>query len=138
MSRWLNRLQPWGVLFLRLTLGASMLYHGWHKVVPGNLSHPFAPLDHSANYVGSLGLPRWLGYISALTEFLGGIGLLLGLFTRLFAFLVAINMLVAIFAVTLRDGYSGSELPLALLAIALMLLFAGSGKAALDRRFGLS
>lgn len=133
MSRWLNRFQPLGILLLRLVLGASMLFHGWHKVVPGNLSHPFSPLEHSANYVGGLGLPRWLGYISALTEFLGGIGLILGLFTRFFAFLVSINMLVAIFGVTFHHGYEASELPLALLAIALMLLFSGPGMAAISR-----
>ncbi len=133
MSRWLNRFQPWGILLLRLVLGASMLFHGWHKVVPASLSHPFAPLHSSASYVAGLGLPPWLGYISALTEFLGGIGLLLGLFTRFFAFLVAINMLIALFTVTIHGGYPASELPLALFAIALTLLFTGPGRAALSR-----
>lgn len=138
MSRWLNRFQPWGVLLLRLVLGISMLYHGSHKVVPASLQHPFAALDHNAHFVGGLGLPSWLGYVSALTEFLGGICLILGLLTRFFAFLISINMLVAIFAVTIHRGYAGSELPLLLLAMALMLLFSGAGKAALDRRAGLA
>lgn len=138
MSRWLNRFQPWGILVLRLALGASMLSHGWHKVVPATLSHPFAPLNHASNVVVGLGLPRWLGYVSALTEFLGGIFLILGLFTRFFAFLVSINMLVAIFGVTIHKGYSGSELPIALLAMALMLLVSGPGTAAVDRRVGFA
>jgi uncharacterized membrane protein YphA (DoxX/SURF4 family) len=34
--------------------------------------------------VGSLGLPRWLAYFSAGTEFFGGIAIVLGLFTRFF------------------------------------------------------
>jgi putative oxidoreductase len=140
MSRWLNRFQPWGLLILRLVLGASMLYHGWEKVVPSNFPHGslFSALNHYAHYIGSLGLPQWLAYVSAFTEFVGGICLVLGLFTRLFAGLVAINMLVAIFALTIHRGYGASELPLAMLAIALMLLFSGPGKAALDRRTGFA
>jgi putative oxidoreductase len=138
LSRWLNRLQPWGILLLRLALGASMLYHGWNKIRPANWSHPFSGLEHNAHFIGSLGLPNWLGYVSAFTEFLGGICLLLGFFTRLFAFLVAINMLVAIFAVTIHKGYLGSELSIELAVMALVLLVTGPGKAALDRRIGLS
>lgn len=140
MSRWLNRFQPWGLLFLRVVLGASMLYHGWEKVIPENFPHGslLSALHHSARFAASLGLPAWLGYVSALTEFVGGICLILGLFTRFFAALVAINMLVAIFAFTIHHGYGASELPLAMLAITLMVLFSGPGKAALDRRTGLA
>lgn len=138
MSRWLNRFQPFGILLLRLALGASMLYHGWNKVHPADWDHPFTGLQHNAHFVGSLGLPAWLGYASALTEFLGGIGLLLGLFTRLFSFLIAINMLVAIFAVTIHKGYLGSELSIELAVMAILLLTTGPGKAALDRKVGFA
>lgn len=138
MSRWLNRLQPWGILLLRLALGASMLYHGWNSIYPASWSQPFSGLEHKAHFIGSLGMPAWLGYVSALTEFLGGIGLLLGLFTRLFAFLVAINMLVALFAVNIHKGYIGSELSIELAVMALLLLLTGPGKVALDRKLGLA
>ena len=125
-------LPPYGILLLRLALGACMIYHGYGKVVPDNA------MDHFAHYVVSLGMPYWLGYVSAFTEFAGGIFLILGLFTRLFAFLVTINMLVAIFAVTIHQGYSGSEYAIALAAMAILLLLAGPGKAALDRKIGFS
>jgi putative oxidoreductase len=118
-----------------------MLYYGWDKVVPANPLHThsyLSALHHHAGYVASLGLPYWLGYMSALAEFLGGIFVLLGLLTRLSAFLIAINMAVAILFVTRHHGYAGSEYPLALLVIALMLLFYGAGALALDRRFGLT
>ncbi len=141
MSKWLNRFQPWGVTLLRLVLGVALLYHAWSKVIPqGGFHHgnTFAALDHTRHYVASLGLPGWLGYVSAFTEFAGGICLVLGLFTRFFAFLAAINMLVATVMVNLRHGYGASEYSLALAAIALMLLFAGPGKAALDRKLGLA
>lgn len=138
MSRWLDSLQPWGALLLRLVVGAAMVFHGYSKVVPPNGLHgsPLAALEHYSHFVASLGLPPWLGYVSALTEFAGGALLVLGLFTRFAAFMVAINMTVALVTVNLHKGYAASEYTLALIVIALMLLFYGAGALALERRFG--
>ena len=140
MSKSLNNLQPWGAFFLRLVLGVAMVYNGYDKVIPhgGFHSSAFSALDHHSHYVASLGLPYWLGYVSALTEFIGGILIILGLLTRFAAFLIACNMLVAIVMVTRHHGYSGSEYALALLVIALMLLFYGAGACALDRKIGFA
>ncbi|MDQ2834389.1 MAG: DoxX family protein [Acidobacteriota bacterium] len=96
MTKWLNSLQPFGALLMRLVLALSMTVHGYQKVVPNGALH------HFAHYVASLGLPYWLGYVSAFTELIGGVLLLLGLFTRLAAALVAINMLEPV-----RDLVSG-------------------------------
>jgi putative oxidoreductase len=137
----LNRLQPWGAFFLRLVLGAAMIYHGYSKVIPAGGFHggnTFAALEHHSRYVASLGFPYWLGIVSALTEFVGGILVLLGLLTRFAAILISINMLIAVLMVNRHHGYSGSEYSLALLVIALMLSFYGSGVCALDRRFGFA
>ena len=141
MSKSLNSLQPWGAFFLRLVLGGAMVYNGYSKVIPAGGFHggnTFSALDHHSHFVASLGLPYWLGYVSAITEFFGGILILLGLLTRFAAFLIACNMLVALVTVTRHHGYSGSEYPLALFVIALMLLFYGSGACALDRKIGFS
>ena len=139
MTKTLNNLQPWGALLLRLVLGVAMIYHGYGKVVPGSLhGNVMGPMEHFSGFVAQMGLPRWLGYASALTEFVGGILVLIGLLTRFAAFLIAINMAFAITLVTRHHGYAGSDYPLALLAIALMLLFYGAGTLALDRKIGLS
>ncbi len=140
MTRLLNQLQPWGIFLVRIVLGFAMVYNGWPKVVPAGGLHGnhFAALDHFAQFVHQLGLPRWLGFVSAFTEFLGGIFLLLGLLTRLCAFLVTINMAVALATVNIHHGYSGSAYSLALCVMALLLVLTGSGKAALDRRIGLA
>jgi putative oxidoreductase len=140
MSKSLNNLQPWGAFFLRLVLGVAMIYNGYDKVIPhgGFHGNAFSALDHHSHYVASLGLPYWLGYVSALTEFIGGILILLGLLTRFAAFLIACNMMVAIVMVTRHHGYSGSEYALALFVIALMLLFYGAGACALDRKIGFA
>ena len=141
MTKSLNNLQPWGTFLVRLVLGWAMLYNGWDKVVPKGGFHghnTFAAVDTFSRFVATLGLPYWLGAVSAFTEFVGGFCLILGLFTRFFAFLVAINMLVALVTVNMRHGYNSSAYTLALVALAVVLLFQGSGKLALDRKMNLS
>jgi putative oxidoreductase len=140
MSNSLNSLQPWGAFLLRLVLGVAMVSHGYGKVIPASGFHgnTFAALNHHSHFVASLGLPYWLGYVSALTEFVGGLLIVLGLFTRFAAFMIACDMLVAILLVTRRHGYSGSEYALSLFALAVMLLFIGAGALGLDRRIGFA
>ncbi len=139
MSGWLSRFEPWGAFLLRLVLGVALVYHGRGKVIPasGFTAHPLSAMQTYSHFIATLGIPGWLGYVSALAEFLGGGLLVLGLLTRFAAFLAAGNMLVALCAVTLHRGYAASEYPTALLAMAVMLVFSGGGALAMDRRFGL-
>lgn len=132
MSKWLNSMQPMGALLMRLALALSMTVHGYGKVVP------HGALNHFTHYVASLGFPYWLGYVSAFTEFVGGILLVLGLLTRLTAAMIAINMLAALFTVGIHQGFGIYNYILALAVIAIMLVFYGAGAFALDRRIGLS
>jgi putative oxidoreductase len=121
-----------GSLALRLALALSIIYHGYQKI--------FTPdgLHHFAHMVATLGLPGWLGYVSAFTEFAGGILILFGLFTRVAAIFVTVNMLVALFAVAIHHGYNSYSYVAALAAIAIMLVFSGGGALSLDRKFGFS
>jgi putative oxidoreductase len=124
-----ERLRPLASLIGRLVLGAIMLAHGWMKVVPRGSLYNFAHI------VAHMGLPYWLGYVAAFTEFFGGIALILGLLTPIAAIGVAIDMGVAIVKVHLRHGLTGPggfEFPLSLLALALLLLANGPGWLALD------
>jgi putative oxidoreductase len=132
MTRWLNRFQPYGLLLLRLALALSMIFYGYEKVIP------HGALTRHAHYVTTLGMPYWLGYISAFTEFAGGILVLLGLFTRLASALIAINMLVALFTVGIHEGFATYSNIISLTVIAIMLVLGGPGKPALDRKLGLS
>jgi putative oxidoreductase len=127
---YLDRLQPLALLLMRLALGAIMAVHGYHKV--------FGGLHHHAQMVAGLGLPGWLGYVSAFTELLGGLLILAGLFTRPAAFAVFINLVVAIWKVHLHNGLMGSpdrpgyEFALAAAALAFALIFFGGGPIAID------
>jgi putative oxidoreductase len=113
----LTRLQPLALLVLRLALGAIMIAHGYHKVWGG--------FHHHMDVVGSLGLPRWMAYLSTGTEFFGGIAIVLGLFTRFFALAFVIEMGVAIWKVHFKNGLTGNggfEFPLALAVMAFTLV----------------
>ena len=127
MLRFLDRLQPLALLVLRIVLGIIMIAHGYPKV--------FGGLSEHVHHVSNLGLPGWLAYCSAAAEFFGGILLLLGLFTRIAALAILINMSVAIWKVHWKNGLLGNggyQFPLALAAIAFALIFLGAGPIALD------
>ena len=128
--RYLDRLQPLALLLIRFALGAIMVAHGYHKV--------FGGLHHHAQMVAGMGLPGWLGYVSAFTEFLGGLMILAGFFTRAAAGAVCVNLVVAIWKVHLHNGLIGSpdrpgyEFALAAATLAFALIFFGSGPIAID------
>ena len=125
--RYLDRLQPLALVVMRLTVGAIMLVHGSHKV--------FGGLHHHAQMVAGLGLPAWLGYVSAFAEFLGGLMLLVGFFTRVAACVVCFDLIVAIWKVHWHNGLTGDhgyEFPLALATLAFALIFFGAGPISLD------
>jgi putative oxidoreductase len=118
----LNRLQPLALLLLRLVLGAILIAHGYRKV--------FGGFHHHMDFVGSLGLPAWMAYLSTGTEFFGGIAIVLGLFTRFFSLAFAIEMAVAIWKVHFKNGFTGQggyEFPLAIATIAFALMCFGGG-----------
>ena len=128
----LNRLQPLGLLVLRLVLGIIMIAHGWQKIA-----------DHMHGITGmmhQIGFPPFMAYLVAATEFGGGIMILIGFLTRLAALATFIDMLVAILKVHLPHGLfasnGGFEFPMACAAIAFALIFSGAGPIAIDWLLG--
>ena len=126
--RYFDRLQPVALLLLRIVLGIIMIGHGYAKVFGGGMMAHY-------HLIQSYGLPGWLAFPSALTEFGGGILVLLGLFTRIASAAILIDMLVAIWKVHWKNGLLGEhgyEFPLSLAAISLALLCYGAGPLALE------
>jgi putative oxidoreductase len=117
-----------GLLALRLAVGAAFVLHGWPKIqAPMNWMGPDATM------------PGWLLALAAISEFGGGIALILGLFTRLFAFGLVCTMAVAFYQVHYSAGHpfvaqggQSYELALVYLAASLLFLLAGPGRLSLD------
>jgi putative oxidoreductase len=125
--KFLDKLQPLSLLVLRVVLGIIYLYHGYPKLTHthGNLQAVF--VEH--------GLPAYFVYVSGILETFGGGLLLLGLFTRAAALLLAIEMCVAIWKVHSLHGYLAVhdyEFPLALAAACFVLATLGAGLVSLD------
>lgn len=125
-----------GLLILRLALGGIMIYHGVGKLTGMGV-------NAWADTLGKMGIPLPLpmAYASILAEIGGGALVVLGLFARLGALAIAATMVVAIVKVHWANGFAlkhtaegvgpiphGYEFCLALLAMALCIVFAGSGK----------
>ena len=126
----MTKLQGWGLTILRVVVGIVFFVHGEQKLFVYGVSGV-------AGLMGQIGIP--LPMLSAVVvtavEFLGGAALVLGLFTRWAAILLAMNMLVAILTVHLKAGFflpNGYEFALTLLGANMALALAGPGKAAID------
>lgn len=125
-----GKCEHWGQLILRLAIGPIFIAHGGQKLFVQGPAQV-------AGFLTQLGipLPEISAWLLILAEFVGGILLLLGLFTRWASIPVAFDMLVAILVVHLKNGFivpGGFEFPLALLAIALCLMIQGGGKISVD------
>jgi putative oxidoreductase len=129
IGQWLfsERGKDFGLLLLRIGFGAGMVYHGWGKVAGG--------AEGVIGFAASVGFPApaFFGWAAALSEFLGGIGLLLGLLTRPSAFFIGCTMVTAAFVRHAEDPFGVQEKPLAYLVAAVCLLIAGAGYYSLDR-----
>jgi len=128
MLRTFARFQPAVPLVLRIVLGAIFIAHGFQKISGG--MHDFTAT------VAHLGFPMPVAFAwaAALAEFLGGICVLAGLFTRWAALAIAIDMAVAIGKVHLHQRLVGGyEFPLVLFAVAVSIVLMGAGPASLDK-----
>jgi putative oxidoreductase len=118
----LGALQPLGLFVLRVALGIIFIYHGYPK-----LAHTGTGMQ---GFFVQHGLPAYFVYVSGILETFGGALLILGLFTRVAALLLAIEMGVAIWKVHSANGYYAVrdyEFPLVVGAACLALATVGAG-----------
>jgi len=139
-----STLSTWATVPLRLALGIIFIAHG-AQMVFGSFGGPgwtkWISLSQLAPFPFMRPAWLWLG-AAALSELVGGVLVLLGLFTRVGAFLIASVMLTAMLGVHWKNGFflspqtAGIEFTVALLGAALALLISGGGKASVDQMIG--
>jgi putative oxidoreductase len=123
--------QSWGLAVLRIVVGIVFFAHGYQKLFHFGFHGTAGFFAHAG-----IPLPMVSAVIVTLVEFVGGLLILTGLATRVGAALNAIDMIVAIFAVHLKNGFfapMGFEFPLTLLGATICLVVAGGGALSLRR-----
>lgn len=117
---------------LRIVTGFLFAAHGWQKF------NEFTIAGTQASFA-QMGVPaaNLVAPVVATLELVGGIALILGVLTRVFAALLAVNMLGALFLIHASAGVfaatGGYELVLILAAAALAVALVGAGKVSVDK-----
>lgn len=114
-----------GLTLLRIFAGIGMMTHGVSKVPPS---------EQFIGGVTNLGfpLPALFAWAAGLSEFAGGVLLILGLFTRPASFFIAFTMVVALVGVHWSDPFAKKEMALLYLFIALAFLLMGANYWSVD------
>jgi putative oxidoreductase len=126
---------------LRLVLGVVFFAHGAQKVLGWFGGPGFS--GSMGYFTGAMHIPAPFAVLAMAAEFLGGLGVLVGLLTRLAAFGIFVNMLVAIAMVHSKFGFfmnwtgaqkgEGFEYHLLVLAMTVFLMIRGAGALSIDR-----
>jgi len=118
-----------GLFWLRILMGSGIAYHGYGKIFGGMM-------ERFTQGVAQMGFPapELFAWAAALSEFLGGIFIVVGFLTRPSAFFVFFTMTVAAFITHSADPLNVKEIALAYWVIASTLVLTGPGKYSIDRQ----
>jgi len=123
----LEKVSSFAPLPIRVMAGIAFIMHGMPK---------FENTQGTQGFFGSVGLPPDLAIPIALLEVIGGIALILGIFTRITSILFAVEMTLATLIVKSGNGFMGEggyEVDLLLMSIAISLLLSGPGRISIER-----
>ncbi|MGN6466790.1 MAG: DoxX family protein [Rhizobiaceae bacterium] len=126
LSGRLDAYRPWALAALRVVTALLFIEHGTQKLFD------FPASGHAGGGLGGLFL------IAALLESIGGLLVLVGLFTRPVAFLLSGEMAIAYFMAhfpkSIYPIQNGGEAAVRFCFVCLYLVFAGAGALSIDNR----
>ena len=93
-------LVQWSYLPLRLVMGTGFIVHGWAKWSRGP-----AAFGKLLQFLG-VPSPDFIAWMVTLLELIGGFALIIGAFVTIISIPLIISMLVAMFTVNVRYGFS--------------------------------
>ena len=128
-------------LVIRVMLGIVFFPHGMQKLLGWFGGYGFT--GTMGFFTGQLHIPALFAFLAIMAEGLGSLGLITGLFTRVAAFGVAVNMAVAVHMLHWQHGFfmnwfgnqkgEGFEFHLLVIAMAVALIIKGGGALSVDR-----
>jgi len=128
-------------LVLRVILGIVFYYHGMQKLTTMYGGYGFT--GTMGFFTGKLGIPAVFAFLAIMAEGVGWAGLISGLLTRVAAFGITVNMIVAVYMLHWQNGIfmnwfgnqkgEGFEYHLLAIAIGIALIIKGGGALSLDR-----
>jgi putative oxidoreductase len=126
---------------LRLALGIVFFAHGAQKMLGWFGGYGFT--GTMGFFTGVLHIPAPFAFLAIAAEFFGGLGLIVGLLTRVASFGIFVEMLVAVSMIHHNFGFfmnwngtqrgEGYEYHLLVLAITIFLMIRGAGAVSIDR-----
>jgi putative oxidoreductase len=144
LRKLLSTSNDFGLTILRLVIGVVFFAHGAQKMLGWFGGYGFH--GTMGFFTQQMGIPAPFAFLAICAEFFGGLGLIVGLLSRIAAFGIICNMIVAVMTVHLHNGFfmnwtgqqkgEGFEYHLLALAGLLVILIKGAGALSIDH--GLS
>ena len=141
MRKLLSTSNDFTLTIVRLVLGVTFFAHGAQKMLGWFGGYGFH--GTMGFFTQQMGIPAPLAFLAICAEFFGGLGLIVGLLSRIAAFGIIVNMLVAIAKVHHFNGFfmnwtgqqkgEGFEYHLLAIALLLVVLIKGAGALSVDR-----
>jgi len=137
----LSTSDDWTLTLLRLFMGVIFFAHGAQKALGWFGGYGFS--GTMGFFTNMMHIPAPLAFLAICAEFLGSMGLLVGLLGRIAAFGITCNMVIAVLLVHSKVGFfmnwtgqqkgEGFEYHLLAVAVAIVLMVKGSGAFSIDR-----
>lgn len=130
-----RRLAPYAYTLMRCATGAILAPHGIQKILQ-------SPISRYSETIAAAGLPfsDALAYLTYFSESAAAVCLVFGLFTRVAAAMIAVEMLVVVFVFQWSYGYfwtnRGFEFPLLLALLCIGIFCRGGGRHSIDHLIG--
>lgn len=132
LLKFLGKYRDAGLLFMRLGLGAAYVIHGLPKLSGGMKA--WQGLGGAMGEVGIHFWPTFWGFMAALTETLGGVFLILGLFYRPICLMLTFTMIVATLVLANpKSKFAEYSHPLKMAVVFFGLAFVGPGRLSIDK-----
>jgi putative oxidoreductase len=137
----INTDDDYATMVIRVMLGVVFFPHGMQKLIGWFGGYGFA--GSMGFFTDNLHIPALFAFLAIMAEGLGSLGLITGLLTRVAAFGIGVNMIVAVYMLHWQHGFfmnwfgqqkgEGFEYHLLVIAMAVVLIIKGGGALSVDR-----